>query len=133
MVRRVTEDTDDFQDIDIWKTLVVHTTQELKKKYEKNLIIPMTIYKEKNFKYIKENLEELDTDLYHFCLTGTYETIQFRLRKRGDKFGGWTYRRIETCLEAFSKEMFMKHICVDELDEEQVALEILKNINIGKR
>lgn len=139
MVRKVTEgirygeeDTDDFQDIEIWKVLVVNVARELKEKYRKNLIIPMTIYKENNFKYIIEGLEELDRDFYHFYLNGTYSTIQSRLIKRGDEIGGWTFKKIEPCLEAFSSYRFTENIYIDEKNEEEVVEEILKNISKGK-
>lgn len=72
--------------------------RELKEKYRKNLIIPMTIYKENNFKYIVEGLEEIDKGFYHFYLNGTYSTIQSRLIKRGDRMGVWTFKRIELYL-----------------------------------
>lgn len=140
MVRKVTEgircgeeDTDDFQDIEIWKVLVVNVARELKEKYRKNLIIPMTIYKENNFKYIVKGLEEINKNFYHFYLNGTYSTIQSRLIKRGDKIGGWTFKRIEPCLEALSKNRFIEHIYIDEKNEEEVVEEILKNIGNGKR
>lgn len=140
MVRKITEgvrygkeDTDDFQDIEIWKILVVNVARELKEKYRKNLIIPMTIYKENNFNYIVKGLVEIDKRFHHFYLNGTYSTIQSRLIKRGDRIGGWTFKRIEPCLEALSNNRFVKHIYIDGKNKEEVVEEILMNINNGKR
>ncbi|MCT4565745.1 MAG: hypothetical protein N4A68_15720 [Maledivibacter sp.] len=81
MVRKVTEgircgeeDTDDFQDIEIWKIIVINVARELKEKYRKNLIIPMTIYKENNFKYIVKGLEALSNN--RFIYLGRVDSIK---------------------------------------------------------
>ncbi|WP_186786035.1 hypothetical protein [Paenibacillus agilis] len=51
-VRKEDERTDDFQDIELWRILTVKTAKEVKQKYNKHLIVPMTIYKEQYFEYI---------------------------------------------------------------------------------
>ena len=132
-IRFGVEDTDDFQDIEIWKVLVVETARELKKQYGKNLVIPMTIYKERNYKYIVEGLKEIDTDFYHFCLTASYDTIQSRLRERGDVIDGWSFRKAEECVKVFEDDVFKKHIYTDELNANEVVKIILREINGGKR
>lgn len=43
-IRLEKERTDDFQDIELWRILVVKVANELKQKYDKHLIVPMTIY-----------------------------------------------------------------------------------------
>lgn len=45
--REEKERTDDFQDIELWRVLTVKIAREVKQKYNKHLIIPMTIYKKK--------------------------------------------------------------------------------------
>ena len=42
--------------------------KEVKQKYNKHLIIPMTIYKEENFNYIYNGLKDIDQDIHHFAL-----------------------------------------------------------------
>ncbi|WP_260412355.1 hypothetical protein [Alkalihalobacillus sp. TS-13] len=51
-IRLPHEKTDDFQDIEISKTLTVQVTDLLKKTYGKDLIIAMTIHNELYFAYI---------------------------------------------------------------------------------
>lgn len=80
------ERTDDFQDIELWRILVVQTAQELMNRYKKHLIVPMTIYKSENFDYIVNGFRSIDQDTFHFCLLATEETIKKRIEKRGDKF-----------------------------------------------
>ena len=42
----------DFQDIILWKKVVVMIASEIKKQYDKHLVIPMTISEIEYFKYI---------------------------------------------------------------------------------
>src|SRR5690554_6796225 len=76
------ERTDDFQDFGLWKNLTVNIANEIKEKYNKNLIVPMTIYKMQNFEYIQRGLKDIDSNLYHFCLLASDETIQERMNQR---------------------------------------------------
>lgn len=43
-IKTAEEKTDDFQDIEIWKSLVVQVAKAIIMKYRKNLIVPMTIF-----------------------------------------------------------------------------------------
>ncbi|WP_426334569.1 AAA family ATPase [Paenibacillus silvae] len=127
--REEKERTDDFQDIELWRVLTVKIAREVKQKYNKHLIIPMTIYKKENFDYIYNGLKEMDQDLHHFCLTASLDTIYNRLAKRGDQFGGWQYQQAPKCVEAFKADVFETRICTDQLetgDVIDIMLEKLK-------
>ncbi|TXK80669.1 AAA family ATPase [Paenibacillus sp. N3.4] len=126
--RKDYERTDDFQDIDLWRILSVNIARELNQKYNKHLIIPMTIYKPINFEYISRGLEEIDNELYHFCLIASEETLRKRLTVRGDTIGGWQFQQIEKCVNAFRDSKFEKHIVTDELDTSEIINRILMNI-----
>ncbi|WP_066504173.1 AAA family ATPase [Abyssisolibacter fermentans] len=135
MVRKITEgvrlkkeETDDFQDIEIWKMLVVETAKRLKIQYNKNLIIPMTIYKQDNFNFIIQDLKNLDKDFYHFCLTAKRDTIKNRLIKRENESKGWAFDRIDECVSAFENDIFNEHIYTDCINEDEVVKKILKKI-----
>jgi hypothetical protein len=104
------EQTDDFQDIELWRVLVVRTAGELIKKYGRHLIVPMTLYKTENFDYIINGFRNIDEETYHFCLVASEETIFNRLMARGDKEGGWSHQRIDRCVSAFKDERFHEHI-----------------------
>lgn len=124
--REERERTDDFQDIELWRVLTVKTAKEVKQKYNKHLIIPMTIYKEENFNYIYNGLKEIDRDIHHFCLTATEETIYHRLAKRGDEFGSWQYQQAPKCIEAFKDDKFQTRIVTDHLETSEIIDIILK-------
>lgn len=123
------ERTDDFQDIELWRTLTVNVVREVKRKYKKNLIIPMTIYKTLNFEYIMNGLKEIDKQIYHFCLIASEETIHNRLRKRGDTLGGWTFQQTSKCVSAFKEKRFEEHINTDGLDQDDVISRIITRIS----
>ncbi|SEL89377.1 AAA family ATPase [Paenibacillus sp. OK003] len=112
-VRMDVEKTDDFQDMELWKVLTVKVAREIRQKYNKHLIVPMTIYKSEQFSYIHRGLKELDADLFHFTLMTSMETLHERLLKRGDEPDGWTFKQAVKCLEAFHGARFEEYIQTD--------------------
>jgi chloramphenicol 3-O-phosphotransferase len=126
------ERTDDFQDIELWRILTVKTAHEVKKKYQKHLIVPMTIYKLENFEYIYNGFRKIDNDIWHFCLTASEDTIQQRLSHRGDTFGGWSYQQTKKCIEAFKDNKFQERIKTDQLETKDIIEIILRKINVKR-
>jgi tRNA uridine 5-carbamoylmethylation protein Kti12 len=126
------EQTDDFQDIELWRILTVKVAQEIKLKYNKHLIVPMTIYKSENFDYICNGFRNIDNDIFHFCLIASEETIQKRLTIRGDTFGGWTYQQTRKCVNVLNDIKFQEHIITDSLETNEVIDIILSRISTKK-
>lgn len=122
------ECTDDFQDIELWRILTVKIAQEIKLKYNKHLIVPMTIHNELNFEYIYDGFKKIDTELYHFCLIASKKTLIERQTKRGDLAGGWQFQQIEKCLNSFKKSKYKEHIITDGLNTSDVSKRILDAI-----
>lgn len=122
------ERTDDFQDIELWRILVVQTAQELKNRYKKHLIVPMTIYKSENFNYILNGFRSIDQDTLHFCLLASEETIKKRIEKRGDKFDAWYQKQTNAGVNAFKDNTFNEHIDTDNKEPEEVIKIILRKI-----
>ncbi|MCG7379067.1 AAA family ATPase [Paenibacillus sp. ACRSA] len=127
-VRMKEEQTDDFQDMELWKILTVTIARELRQKYNKHLIVPMTIYNTERFEYIHSGLSELASNLYHFTLMTSMETLHERIAKRGDKLGGWTYQQAVKCIEAFQNARFEQHIITDGLTTDDVVKHIYSNV-----
>lgn len=127
-IRLEKERTDDFQDIELWRILVVKVANELKQKYDKHLIVPMTIYKSQNFEYIYNGFKNIDKDLYHFCLIASEQTLHKRLTERGDKPGGWTFQQSEKCRNILRDVRFEEHIVTDELDKDEIIDKIILRI-----
>ena len=83
-IKKLNERTDNFQDLEMWRSLTVTVAEQLQKTYGKNLIVPMTIYNKDYFEYIFNGFKKIDEQTYHFCLTAKKETIHQRLLDRGE-------------------------------------------------
>lgn len=127
-IRLEEERTDDFQDLELWRILTVKVANELKQKYNKHLLVPMTIYKHQNFEYIYNGFKDIDKDIYHFCLIAAEETLHKRLTERGDKVGGWTFQQTEKCVNVLRDNRFEEHIITDQLDKNEIINRILLRI-----
>ncbi|HEY2494984.1 MAG TPA: AAA family ATPase [Paenibacillus sp.] len=121
------ERTDDFQDMELWRTLTVKTAQELMNKYKTHLIVPMTIYKANNFDYIFNGFRSIDHDAFHFCLVASEETIKNRIERRGDIYGSWYQQHTRAGVLAFKDKKFQEHIETDHIETEEVIRIILRN------
>jgi hypothetical protein len=128
-MRNADERTDNFQDIELWRVLTVNIARELKRKYNKHLIVPMTIYKSEYFDYIYRGFKELDNELYHFCLIASEDTLKKRLTIRGDVVGGWQFQQIDKCVNAFRDSKYKDFILTDELSTSEILSTILKKID----
>ncbi|GGA68214.1 AAA family ATPase [Ornithinibacillus halotolerans] len=128
-MKKQEEHTDNFQDLLPWKRLVVTVAKELITTYEKNLIIPMTIYKKEYLSYIINGIKECDPNTFHFCLIANKSTIHNRLLKRGEEAGNWCFQQTDRCLEAFQDDIFQIKINTDQKSSHQVVEEIMKQIN----
>lgn len=126
--RLIEEQTSDFQDMELWRILTVNTAKELKLKYNKNLIVPMTIYKTDYFDYIYNGFKSIDKDTYHFCLIANEDTIYKRLLERGDEVGGWSFQQTKKCVTALRHDRFKEHIVTDELDIDEITNKIIHRI-----
>jgi AAA domain len=73
---------DDFQDIPMWRPLVVATAQLLKEAYGRTLVVPMTIWRQDYLDEVMTGLRRIEPELFHFCLTAPKEIIQERLYRR---------------------------------------------------
>ncbi|QHW33784.1 tunicamycin resistance protein [Paenibacillus rhizovicinus] len=120
-LRTPDERTDNFQDMELWKILVVQVAELLYKKYRKSLIVPMTIYNKDYFRYIYEGFKQIDPHTYHFCLIGSEETIGERLRNRGESEGNWCFQQIGKCLEAYQDPCFEDFIRTDDVSVDDIV------------
>lgn len=127
-IKTAEEKTDNFQDIEIWKSLVVQVAKAIMMKYRKNLIVPMTIYNKDYFQHIFNGFKEIDQHTYHFCLIAKEETIYERLIQRGEIEGNWCFQQTKKCTEAFKDKCFEEHIITDNVNIEDVICVIETHI-----
>ncbi|TKC18822.1 AAA family ATPase [Robertmurraya kyonggiensis] len=115
------ERTDNFQDLKLWKQLVVQVAEQLRYRYNKHLIVPMTIYNKDYYHYIYEGFKNIDKETYHFCLIAEESTIHERLRLRGEKEGNWCYQQTSMCVTAFQEAEFALRIKTDGKSIDEIA------------
>jgi ribose 1,5-bisphosphokinase PhnN len=126
-VRAGLEDTDDFQDIALWRSLVVITAEQLYKKYRRTLVVPVTLARPAYWREIQAGLARIGPELHHFCLTASSQTIQRRLAQRGDEPGSWAFQQTERCVSALRSPEFQAHIDAEQ-DPQQIVNLIFRNL-----
>ena len=127
---RPIETFDDFQDLTIWRTLVITTAKLLRETYERTLIMPMTIWNRSYFAEIMQGLRQIEPDLYHFCLIASRDTLYQRLQSRENSAQAttWATERIERCVESFQSSEFAVQIDTEGKTPEAIVAEIEKCI-----
>jgi hypothetical protein len=130
---RPIESFTDFQDLTAWRPLVIETARVLKCVYGRTLVVPMTMWHRPYFEEIVDGLREIDSHLYHFCLTAREETLHKRLAQRRHEHTeealAWIQDRFQRCIAAFESPAFAVHISTDEKCPEEVVEEIIGRID----
>jgi AAA domain len=126
------EQFEDFQDLPMWRTLTITTARLLKQTYRRTLVVPMTLWYEPYFHEITDGLKQFESDLFHFCLTGSVQTIFERLEGRRSvhtqEAYSWICQRVEGCVDAFQSPIFAMHIGTDRRTPDEIAAEMLHNL-----
>ena len=127
-VKLESEKTGDFQDLHMWKSLTVEVAGKLRETYDKDLIVPMTIYNKDYFNAIHGGFLQIDPETYHFCLTAKKETIHQRLIERGEEEGNWCFQQTDKCLAGFKDPCFEQFIPTDDIGIEEIVDFLCKEI-----
>ena len=124
------ERTHDFQDLTMWRPLVVTTTRMLCETYNRTLIMPMTIWYRPYFDDVIGNIRQFEPNLYHFCLTARKETLITRLHQRDTSPESfvWCMERNEQAIKAFQSPVFAQQIETDEMTPQGIVKQILAHI-----
>lgn len=124
------ERTGDFQDLGLWKVLVVDVAQQIVHKYSCNLLVPMTLKNKDYFDYIYAGLRSIDQNTFCFCLSASKKCIHKRLEERGDKLGSWAYNQTEDCLNAYSSDCFGEYIDTENKNIKDTVDHIISKLEI---
>ncbi len=124
---------DDFQDLAIWRPLVVTTARLLQQTYGRTLIMPMTIWNTAYFDEIMSGLRAFEPQLFHFCLIASKETIYQRLHSRPNsaQASAWVAERIDRCIAAFQSPRFKVQVATDNSAPDELVEEILRYITLS--
>ena len=129
-IKGLNERTDNFQDLEMWRSLTVNVAEQLQKTYGKTLIVPMTIFNKDYFQYIFNGFKRINEETYHFCLTAKEETIHQRLLERGETEGNWCFQQTAKCIAAFEDTCFEGVISTDELSVDDIVKVIRKDVGL---
>lgn len=120
----------DFQNHSIWRELNYTTLKYIENNYDGIILVPMTIV---NPQYFDEIVGRLRTDgviVHHFVLWASKETLQKRLRSRGERKNSWGEQQIDRCMQGLSNDIFKFRIETDTLTIGSVAETIASTLNI---
>ncbi len=125
------ERTYDFQDLAMWRPLVVTTTRLLLETYQRPLIMPMTIWYRPYFDEVIGGLRQFEPQFHHFCLTAHKETLIARIQQRGtspESFK-WCMERNEQAIKAFQSPVFAQQINTEEMTPQEIVDEVLSKVS----
>lgn len=120
--------TGDFQDIGVWRPLVVRTARILRSISRRTLVVPMTLANPAYLYEIREGLRRIDADLHHFCLTASVATIHKRLSERGDPPAAWSFKQTQRCVQAYGAPPFAEWIDSEQYAADAVVDLILRRV-----
>jgi len=121
--------TPDFQDYPVWRQMTTNMLRHTASAYDGIVLCPMTVT---NINYLNEILNPIENefDIKHFTLTVTKETLEKRLKARGEKKNAWAFDQVERCVTSLSNDAFKEHIHTDEMTIDQVVEEIAHRCNL---
>lgn len=126
-VRRGAEDTDDYQDIALWRLLPAATGQHLYRQYERPLLVPMTLVNRSYLETIRGGFKAV-APVYHFCLTAPLPVIQQRLLSRSDGPDSWPWRKAAECAPLLADDYYREHVPTAGRTPLEVATAILDSL-----
>ena len=123
----------DFQDFPLWRETNYKMLKMISEQYKGIIIVPMTLVEPGYFNEIIGRLREDGTQVRHFILWASRETILRRLRLRlSHIFRGDTFavRSIDRCLYAFENYITEGRIDTDHMDVDAVVGEIARRCGL---
>ncbi|MCZ8540195.1 AAA family ATPase [Psychrobacillus psychrodurans] len=120
----------DFQDYSIWRELNYTTLKYIDREYDGIIIVPMTLVNPQYFEEIVGKLRDDGVTVNHFVLWASKETLQKRLRSRGERKNSWGEKQIDRCMQGLSNDIFKHRIETDKLTVESVVETIASMLNI---
>lgn len=109
----------DFQDYEMWRTFNRDMLKHITDAFDGIIICPMTITNKAYMDEILEGLEHIE--IKHFTLAVRKDTLEKRLRSRGEKKGTWPFQQVDRCIQALASPEFKEHIHTDDLSIDQVV------------
>jgi len=126
---------DNFQDEPLWRSVNRDMLFHLNANYNGVIIIPMTLVSTLYYEEIITFLRKKGTDIRHFLLYPSKETVKKRLAARGEGERSWAWQQIGRCYEAFENPIFENRIVNDTMTIPETAEKIaeMTGLSLSKR
>lgn len=114
---------DDFQDLVLWRRLVVDVARLLTDTYGRSLVVPMTVWRHEYFTVITDGLRHIDPALLCVRLTASAEVLRQRILARSEEEGphDWCLAHLDAGLRAARDPAFGVEIGTDQRTPSEVA------------
>ena len=135
MLRRMIAARDrpaDFQDLKLWRELVVQVAAGWMRQFGRPLLMPMTVVNPVYLDEIMLGLRDAGVEVHHFTLLASRRVLRSRLLKRwsSPQSKVWTMGRIDECVAAFSNSRFGTHVDTDGRTIGEIATEIRSRLGV---
>lgn len=127
-VRKKGENTGNFQDMVLWRSITVEVAAGLQERYGRDLIIPMTLAVPDYYREIRDGLKQVDGLFYHFCLMASFDVLHKRILGRGDLAESWSFHKTERSIIALQSSLYEEHINAGKYDVNSIAKLIIKRV-----
>ena len=112
-----------FEDYPLWRETNHRLLLDITKKFDGDIIVPMTLIREESYFEIIKKLEDSGISIKYIFLDGDYQTIHDRIIARGEKEDCWCMQNINNCLDIQNSEKHAIHInTVGKTPEEIVKM-----------
>ena len=126
--------TDDFQDVDLWRSSVVAGIRLFRAVAPGPVFVPMTFSSPEYLAHILSGIRPFEPTVRVFCLLASLETIRRRIQDRGtpiDESASWILRRTEECVRAHKDPRFGEGINTEGRSITEVVEEILAKLQVS--
>jgi hypothetical protein len=124
--------SDDFQNIELWRSSAVAGARLFRLAARGPLIVPMTFTSRAYFEEVTEGIRRFDPEVRTFCLRASLATVRRRLASRGSKWerpgSQWLARRTEECVNAHRDPHFGEPVETEDRTALEVAEEIVERL-----
>ena len=121
---------DNFQDEPLWRTVNRDMLLHLAENYHGTILVPMTLVNAQYYREIITSVRDRGTELLHFLLYPSRETVKKRLASRFESEHSWAWQQIERCYAAFDDPIFENRIVNDSMTVSETAEVIAKTAGI---
>ncbi len=127
--------TEDFQDMPLWRELTVATLTSLVERCKRPIIVPMTLVNEQYFDEIVGSLRRSGLEIHHFSLLASRTTLNKRISGRLllPHAKRWVRDQMERCVTVLESPTFAVHIATDNRNVAEIVSEIRSQLPQNKR